>query len=153
MRSLILAISLLSGSAVAATIQPLTIPHTYQHIVQCTASPASFNANGSVNGVCRDSGPTSLRYAKRPWVQYPVVWDANGLNPVIGAWCAQQASWVSNPPPVVYNPGSSAYCALNPTGTGSVVTVNGVPMYYVATSVNGTHETVANYGSASLVAF
>ncbi len=100
---------------------------TNVHSASCAAS--GFNADGTIAGVCKYSYGSSGGsgrgggYRPVPTASFAATWTAFGQIVGLGAKCA---------------------CSPNYQGTGTVVVINGVPYYDVATAANGNELVNSN---------
>jgi hypothetical protein len=146
-----IAVALASGAASASatgqTLAQLVAPPPPAGLVNvhwgyCAAS--AFNADGTIGGVCQFSYGSAQRYHSSPTDSYWMTWAAYGQVVGLGAQCAHSTGSTSGN---WAQPG----CVRNYQGTGTVVTINGVPYYYVATDPPTGNELVSSNVSSYLV--
>ena len=101
-----------------------------------SCAPSGFNADGSIAGVCQfiygSTGGSGRGggYRHPKTADYAMTWDQYGQVQALGAVCS---------------------CTPPYQGTGSVVMVNGVPYYYVATDATTGNELVNSNVAGFLV--
>src|SRR5581483_2420104 len=112
------------------------------HWGYCAAS--GFNADSTIAGVCQYSYGSAQRFHSSPTNSYWMTWGIAGQIIGLGAQCGhttgtRTGNW------------SDPGCVRNYQGTGTVVTINGVPYYYVATDPVTGNELVSSNSASYLV--
>ena len=141
MKGLILALTMMSGTAFASTLFQLPPPPALVGVgiagrLACVG--VGFNADDSIYGACHTatSAPCSGKGCQPVTytTNYIVTWDTAG-NPTGSTGCSIVRHHLPQADQTTYLDGhSAADCPgvlFNPTG--AVVVVNGVPYYYVTT--------------------
>jgi len=156
MKSLAFALCLLASAASAETLTGLSPPASLLqpgYRVSCAAS--SFNADDSVNGTCKAaiSSACSGRGCQPVTVTtfYIVRWTDAAAT--LGDACMTVRHHLPQADQVTpLNGHTQADCPFV-LSTGTVVTINGTPYWYVATSADGAFELVNWQAGSLLVAF
>ena len=133
----LMVVALVSGPGTAAasgpTLVPLRTPPPASlvnvHWGYCAAS--GFNADGTIAGVCTYSYGSGSRFRSSPTINYLTTWGPYGQIVGLGTQCTA--------------------CVRNYQGTGTVVTINGVPYYYVATNPATGNQLVSSNVTPFLV--
>lgn len=136
MKAILCLLAVLAGSAQADTFTRLVQPSIASPYTHCVGN--AFNADSSIVGVCTKtlSYPCSGRGCQpvRYVYDYIASWDAFG-TPLAVEECSVTRRHIPQAPVTTYlNGHSAADCfdlVYNPTGT--VVVIDGVPLWYVAT--------------------
>lgn len=112
------------------------------HWGHCAAS--GFKADGAISGVCQYSYGSAQRFHSSPTNSYWMTWAADGSIIGLGAQCGHSTG---------YRTGNWADpgCGLHYQGTGTVVMIDGVPYYDVATDPLTGHR-LASSNAASYLA-
>lgn len=136
MKAILCLLAVLAGSAQADTFTRLVQPSIASPYAHCVGN--AFNADSSITGVCTQTlayacsgrGCQPVRYV----YNYIASWDALGA-PVAVEGCSVTRRHLPQAPVTTYlNGHSAADCfglVYNPTGT--VVVVDSIPFWYVAT--------------------
>jgi hypothetical protein len=150
MKGSILALMMVTGTAVAGTLVQLPPPPSLVGIgiaTRLACVGVSFTGDGSVNGMCHTatSSPCSGRGCQPVTyiTNYIVGWDATG-SPTGSSACSTVRHHLPQADQTTYlNGHSAADCpGVVFNSTGSVVTINGVPYYYVTTDAMSGAELV-----------
>ena len=147
MRTVLTVLALMiSGSVSAATVTALpNVPPPAGlinvHWTHCSAN--AFDVDGlSINGVCQYSYGSAPRFHPSATVLYRVKWDHAGNFTGLGAQCAYTTTQ-----PLYVGDG----CRVDYSATGTLLTIDGVPYYYVATTAV-TGDELVNSNAQSFLA-